>query len=169
MDSDALEERLGRLFHEFQGFQSQRDESRIAARDEFDAGMKEIEADISKVQDEQTQGVEVIKGDADAEIRRIEEQTNAEIERIQDEADEKASRIRERMNKDFEMLQVNAERKIRELETKRSSRKRKYEDDEQDIEFQFSRRLRTFDRHFATPVCKIFWKLGEEHGNTVAD
>lgn len=92
-DIDALEQRWLQLFNEFQDFRSRRIVRKTAARDELDTAQKEIDVEISNIQNEKIQSTEAIRGEAEARIRLIEEQTHVEIQRLQDEADKKTTEI----------------------------------------------------------------------------
>ncbi|KAK7732434.1 hypothetical protein SLS63_005113 [Diaporthe eres] len=117
-----------------------------AAKDELDAAQIGIDAEISNIHNEQNQSAEAMRAEADAKIRRIEEQTKVQIQRLQDEASRKTTEIHEATKKDLGILQVNSERKTQELEDKRTARKRKHEDDYQEIESEFSMRLKSLEK-----------------------
>lgn len=153
VDSDALEQLWLQRFNEFQDFRSQRIARKAAAKDELDAAQTGIDAEISNIQNEQNQSAEAVKGEADAKIRRIEEQTKVEIQRLQDEAYRKTTEIHEATKKDIGILQVNSERKTQELEDKRIARKRKHEDDYQEIESEFATRLKSLENSCMPSVC----------------
>lgn len=152
-DTDALEQRWLQRFNEFQDSRSQRTARKAAARNELDTAQTEIDGEISHIQNEHNQSIEVMKGEADAKIRRIEEQTKVEIQRLQDEADRKTAEIHEVTNRDLGLLQVISEKKTQELENKRIVRKRKHEDDCQEIENEFVTRLKTLENSCMPSVC----------------
>lgn len=152
-DVDALEGRWLQLFNEFQDFRSRRTARKTATRDELDAAQKEIDEEISSIRNESNQSIEAMKGQADQKIRRIEEETNVEIQRLQDEAYRKTTEIHEVTKKDLGLLQVTSERKTQELEDQRLVRKRKYEEDNQEIESEFVTRLKALERSRMPSVC----------------
>lgn len=152
-DTDALEQRWLQRFNEFQDSRSQRTARKAAARNELDAAQTEIDGEISNIQNEHNESIEVMKGEADAKIRRIEEQTKIEIQRLQDQADRKTAEIHEVTNRDLGLLQVISEKKTQELESKRTARKRKHEDDCQKIESEFVMRLKTLENSCMPSVC----------------
>lgn len=150
---DVLEERWLQRFNEFQGLRSQRTARQTTAREELDAAQREIAEEMSNIQNEENQRIEVIKGEAEAKIRQIEEKTNAEIQRLQYGACRKTAEIHEVTKKDLGLLQVVSQRKTQELEDKRMSRKRKHEDDNQEIEREFVTRLKALETSCMPSVC----------------
>lgn len=163
VDSDALEERWERMFDEFQSFQSQRNARKTAAKHELDAGQQEIDAEISRIRNEQTEHIEAIKGETDTKLRQIEEQTDIEIKRLRDEARRKTTVIQEESKQYVEGLNARAQRWTQELEDKRASRKRKHEEVDKQIDFNFSLRLKALDRSFMVSVCTICGQFGAQH------
>lgn len=150
---DALEERWLQRFNEFQHIKSQRIARQTVARDELDAAQREIDQEISNIQSEGNQSIEAIAGEADAKIRQIKEQLQAEIQRLQDDAKRKTTEIHEETKKDLELLQVDSQRKTQELKDKRMARKRKHEDDNQEIEREFVTRLKALETSCVPSVC----------------
>ena len=155
VDSDALEERWQRMFNEFQDVRSQRSERKDAARDELHAGEQEIDAAISRIRGDQTIFIEALEEDAEEELRQIEEQTAIEIKRLRDEAQRKVTEVQKETNKRIELLKVDNEKQAQKLEDKRTSRKRKHEEDNREIEIEFSSRLKSLDRQLRAPVCTV--------------
>lgn len=151
-DTETLEERLDRSFAEFQKFRSQRSEQQVAARDEYDAGQKDILAAISIIQNGKNQGVEDRQRKADVAIRQLQEQTNQAIKQLQDEAERKVTELRKGLDEDIEDLRVAAKRKIDELDVERASKKRKHESDKQKIDQDFQQRLRTLEASLTPSV-----------------
>lgn len=152
-DIDALEQRWLQLFNEFQDFRARRIARKTAAIDELETAQKEIDVEISNIQNEKIQSTEAIRGEAEARIHLIEEQIHVEIQRLQDEADKKTTEIQRGVKKDVELLQAISEKKAQELEDKRLARKRKHEEDDQEIETEFATGLKALERSRMPSVC----------------
>ncbi|KAL1860336.1 hypothetical protein Daus18300_009249 [Diaporthe australafricana] len=144
-DTETLEERLDRSFAEFQKFRSQRSEQQIAARDEYDAGQKDILTAISSIHNDKNQGVEERQKRADTAIRQLQKQTDLAIKQLRDEAMRKSAELRKESDEDIEDLRVTAKRKTDQLDVERASKKRKHESDKQKIEREFHQRLKTLE------------------------
>lgn len=151
-ENDDLEDRWQRMFNEFQNFQAQRRELRDTARGQLDANEKEIDGEILRIRSDQTKQIEAIKEEANAAQRHIEEQAVIEIKRLQEEAQRRITDVQKGTERDVEILKVNIEAKTQELEHKRTSRKRKYEEDNRQIDSEFSSRLMRLDRQLRVSV-----------------
>lgn len=151
-ENDDLEDRWQRMFNEFQNVQAQRRELRDTARGELDAKEKEIDGEILRIRSDQTKQIEAIKEEANAEQRHIEEQAAVEIQRLREEAQRRIAEVRKETEEDVENLKVDIEIQTRELEHKRTSRKRKHEEDNRQIESEFASRLKRLDRELKASV-----------------
>ncbi|KAG6354714.1 hypothetical protein INS49_004732 [Diaporthe citri] len=109
-----------------------------------------------------------MKEEAEAKIRLLKDKTDAEIQRLIQETFSKSTAIREATKKDLGLLQVTSERKTQELEDKRTARKRKHEDDYQDIESEFATRLKSLEKSCITGNSATFRASGSANRSSAS-